>query len=212
MSSEQPGLIARWLRREPQAWDSPRQRSKAVTGASLLIYLLAALGVLRAVVIVSVLWTGTGVLNAGPLPQIRTVSQPGLEFQDLVIGMPLWIRLLSATPTLIVAGTGLIGAFLLASVLAQIARGAAFAARTRLTLARLSLTLIAGCVLAFLIDSVAVMVVQRYMDRQMVPLGDYTIAGPSFPIFLFALGIVAAALLFAFRDGAALEKEAEGVI
>lgn len=193
-----------------RAWDAPRRRSKAVRAATLFIYLLAALGVVRAVIIAGAIWLADGVVVPGPLPQLHVVD-PGPLVVDFVRDMPLWLRVLSTLPALTVAGVGLAAAFLLSSILARIGRGEAFAVRTQLALARLSFLLVVGSVIAFLVDCGAVLAVQQYLRGDVALPVDYTLPGPSFPVFLVALGSVAAALQFAFRDGATLERDAEGV-
>lgn len=181
-----------------------------------LAVLGAVTGLIQAINIVRGRTIGIGMadppLAIRDLPQI-IAADPGVGNTMTVLDLPVLVRLACALPSVLVAALTVTSALLLAGVLHSIARGHSFRAGTRLELARLSLTLILGGLLCGLAGLVAFVVLTVHFARaDDGPWDTFGIHGPSVPIFLIALGVVAAAVDYAFKDGARLEKEAVGVV
>lgn len=154
------------------------------------------------------------------VPQVERADSDAWEVVSAV-DLPVATRILSSLPGLVLGLTLAAAALLVASMLRQVASGESFSLAARRTLGRLSLTLIVGGVASAVLDVVALLAVQAAMrplreawtselmgDSPRVPVS----ATPSIPVFIIVLGVVAAAFMYALQDGAALEKEAEGVI
>lgn len=196
-------------------------RSVATRRASGLVLSLASVGLVVAVLGAVAITRGRAFglnmpdppMELADLPQIMA-ADPGVGNTFTVVDLPFLVRLLCAVPGVLLALVSFVAALLLVRVLRDIADGRAFKASARLQLARLSLTLILGGLLCALIDLAAMVVLTVQQANRALggPWDTFGIALPSVPIFLISLGVVAAAVDYALKDGARLEKEAEGVV
>lgn len=196
-------------------------RSVATRRASSLVLSLATVGLVVAVLGAAVIARGRtfGIGMPDPpmaladLPQIMA-ADPGIGNTFTVVDLPFLVRLLCAVPSVLLAVVSFVAALLLVRVLRDIADGLAFRASARPQLARLSLTLILGGLLCALTDLAAMVALTVLQANQALGgSGDtFGIALPSVPIFLISLGVVAAAVDYALKDGARLEQEVEGVV
>lgn len=208
-------IALRKLPRDPRSAATRRATSFVVVVAALA----AAFGLITAVGIVRGRMIGIGMpdppLPMSYLPQILA-ADPGEGNTMTVVDLPALVRVLCALPGLVHAVTLVVAALLLTQVLREIARGRTFGPIGRLALARLSLVLVLGSVLCFLLDALAVWRLHVAMypitDQPPTRWDTFGISLPTIPLLLIMLGVVAAALLHAFKDGAALERDAEGVI
>lgn len=153
------------------------------------------------------------------LPQLLQFDQR-TDAPMTVLDLPIWVRMLCAAPDLIQALALATSAFLLLPMLMAIGEGDSFGRPVQRHLHRISVVLVVTSVAVPLVDvlaqwqlSVAIWSYQAELVAAGIEHG-YSMGTrvPLIPWLPLALGIVAAALSWAFRDGAALEKEAEGVV
>ncbi|WP_420111294.1 hypothetical protein [Pseudactinotalea sp.] len=194
-------------------------RIEAARTAAWLIRLLAVANGIRAlwraVAIVSA--SGTGGERADvsvgltDLAQVVTAVTRG----DVPVGvgdLPWYTRLLCAAPEVIHAAMLLVAAFLMIAVLREVAQGRSFSGRARRNLAAVSIVLTVGSAVFFVLNAVAAEVLKVSVWGLGVTWVELDIQTFSVPVLLVALGLLAFAFVFALRDGAGLEKDAEGVI
>lgn len=175
------------------------------------------------------LWTDGNVEPGLPLEHLPILTtaelRPGtsatMEDADLLL------RWANAMPLFLEAATVVIAAWLLLRVLRRVTQREAFSTNTINYWKALALTLMVGGVLIGLINTFATLYTsthvglwpstgQRDRDAQADFLGgDYVginIDFPYWPISLIVAGLVALALTTAFRAGAQLERDVDGVI
>lgn len=154
------------------------------------------------------------------LPQVTLYEQEGGELMT-VLDLPAWLRALAVAPGLVESGALAVAAMVLMTVLMAIGQGHSFSDAVQLYLGRIATTLVASTVAVVVIDVVALWQIDvaisdhRSMARDAGETFDIVGFGtnpPAFPLMALALGLVAAALRWAFRDGARLEREVEGVV
>lgn len=133
---------------------------------------------------------------------------------------PGWLRALCATPTAANTLTVLLAAILVAGIIRKIAHGQPFNQKVIRNWKLLSFVLIIGGTLEGVLDTVAgqsLMGINGHADEDgAFELGaQYLILiinSPQWPILLMLLGVFSAALAIAFRSGARLESEVDGVV
>lgn len=114
----------------------------------------------------------------------------------------------------------LAAAFLITRALRRIAEGRPFSPIVRRSLATLSLILIAGGLTYGVLDTLAGRAIfdvgSSFTQGVRFPLGaDYVVTStnmPRWPFFMISSGVVGVALSTAFKAGARLEEEADGVV
>ncbi|WP_156251239.1 DUF2975 domain-containing protein [Pseudactinotalea terrae] len=153
------------------------------------------------------------------LPQLLQFEQPG-DATMTVLDLPAWVRFLAAAPGLAQALMLAAAAFLLMRVLIEIADGRSFGAEVQRGLGRIGWLLVVGSFIVLALDVLALWRIEveiwAFADAVRNDGGvTSTGIGTELPRILWlplALGFVAFALRWAFKDGARLEKDAEGVI
>lgn len=168
------------------------------------------------------LWTGGGADPRQPIEFLPQLLQADVRegFSFYLEDLPVWLRAAAAGPALIYAITVTLAAVLVARMLRTIASGDAFGPGVRRPLGGLSLTLLGGGVLHGLADTAAWWLLLRNLPRLSEERGEgYSSALqgigydlPDWPVMLIVLGLIAAALTIAFRQGARLREEMAGVI
>ncbi len=133
--------------------------------------------------------------------------------------VPAALRVLAATPSLLAATTFLVAAFLLARVIRSIAAGEAFGARVRSSLTWLSATLLVGGLLQGAVDTAAGAALWNWFPRATDLGGSHELAiaglgldAPHWPVMIVVLGLVASVMALAFRQGARLQAETDGLV
>lgn len=205
-----------------------KTRPTSVRLAVTFVLVAAAVGALWRLVQVWGILTAQYLWAGGDLdPRLPVESLPQLLQADVRDGhsfyledLPLWLRAASALPALVYAITIVLAAILVARMLRTIACGDAFGSGVRRTLAGLSVILIGGGILHGLADTVAVWLLRQNLFRfsqehgadDAPALRGVGLDLPDWPIMLIVLGLIAAALTIAFRQGARLREEMAGVI
>ncbi|WP_420111292.1 hypothetical protein [Pseudactinotalea sp.] len=192
-------------------------RVRTTLRAQQLVWLMGVFALLWAV-LAAVGAAIASVPSIAGLPQVAWLEETGTVIMRQG-DLSLWVRLLCAAPAVVVTcGLG-VSALLLSPVLVSVAGGRSFAGSAERNLRRISATLIVSAVISLLLDFAASWVLSREVEAFQVATQavepDYAISfGPhiTIPWLPLALGIIAAAFRWVIRDGAALEKEAEGVI
>lgn len=200
--------------------------------ARIVVLVIAAFATLGLTVEAITTMTGRTLFAFGgadprlPLTYLRVVNQA--ELSDGATGTLaeadlLW-RLLNGLPLLAQAATIALAAWLLRGVLLEAARRRPFGRAALVGWRRLTVTLVAGSLgaggvstigFAYLYVNVLGPTFPRPEQRASFLGGDY--AGlsfdfPDWPIPLIVAGLIAAALTSAFRAGARLERDVDGVI
>ncbi|SIO28676.1 hypothetical protein [Agromyces cerinus] len=155
------------------------------------------------------------------LPQFTQAElREGASPADLT-DVSIWVRLLCALPTLVHLVTVLVSTVLVTRAIRVIESGRPFTGAGVRAWALLGIVLIVGGGIQGLLDTVAIAVVTTlgrtigYPDGPWPLGGDYQALGtdfPDWPWIFFVLGIIAAAVAAAFREGSRLEAEVEGVV
>ena len=196
----------------------PARVDSARTAAWLIRLLAVVNGVRaagRAVGIIS--GNGTGDQRSDGWVELTDLSQvvtavPRDDQPVLLADLPWYTRVLCAAPELIHAAVLLVAAFLVVAVLREIAQARSFSGRVRRDLAAVSIVLTVGSALFFVLNAVAAEVLKVSVRGLWVAWDTFDVNTFSIPVLLVSLGLLAGAFVFAFRDGATLEREAEGVI
>ncbi|WPF82881.1 hypothetical protein SANBI_000513 [Sanguibacter sp. 4.1] len=165
-------------------------------------------------------------LSLSDLPQMGSATlREGTTgtLEDVDLGM----RLLGATPSLVHAATVGLAAWLLLRVLKGISAGAPFTPAVLRWWSRLTVVLLVGGVTQAVLDTGAVVYLSSRIgllfgsgrvsteQREAFLGGDYmmtNIATPDWPVPILVAGLVALALTTAFRAGARLERDVDGVV
>jgi hypothetical protein len=133
-----------------------------------------------------------------------------------VANAPLHIVLLEAAPVVVQAIILAILTFAMARLLAGIAGGDSFAPSVRRSLTLLSVTAMVGALVQFGVGLLSWSICKPWMDSgSTLPINDLVYGRPPFPdwpVTLLIIGILAAALRVAFRDGANLREEVVGIV
>ncbi|WP_191089365.1 hypothetical protein [Microbacterium radiodurans] len=133
----------------------------------------------------------------------------------------VWLRIGAGSPLIIEAATAAIAAVLLLRILRSVARATPFSSTVVAGLRRLAIVLLSGGIAAGVLSTVA----SIYLIINAGPVSgsdrlaflganysDLTIGLPQWPIPLIIGGLIAVALLAAFRSGAQLMDDVDGVI
>lgn len=213
----------------------PKGRAhRAVRVVVMLVAGIAAIGmVLEAIALTTgrYLWTGGGMEPGLPVERLPTFQKAELQVDappGTLEDADLLLRLLNAAPLLLEAVTLLGAAWLLLGVLRRVAQREAFNSSVLRRWRALTATLLVGGVLIGLLSTLAVVYATSHMamlgsgdgipdfDAQAEFLGaDYSgisIGLPHWPIAIIVAGLIALALTTAFRAGAQLERDVDGVI
>ena len=205
---------------------------RLVTTGVVAVAVLTVLGDLVRTVVTS---TGRVLVTFGGAdPRLRLSDLPQMIQADLREGatgtladLDLGMRLLGAAPSLVHAVTVALAAWLLLRVLRGISGGTPFSPRVLGSWSRLSVVLLAGGVLHALLETAAVVYlssrigllfgVGRVTSEQSEAFlgGDYQGIGidvPHWAVPVLVAGLVALALTTAFRAGARLERDVDGVV
>ena len=152
------------------------------------------------------------------LPQVLWLEESS-DPAARMSGLPLWVQVLAWLPSLVMTAALAASAFLLSPILHSVAAGRSFGEAVEHRLHRISLVLAVGSVLALVLELAAIwqigVAISAFEAGVRADGVDYSVAyGTRVTIYWLplALGIVAAAFRWVIRDGAALEKEVEGVI
>jgi hypothetical protein len=143
------------------------------------------------------------------LPQVPDVVGMSGQFMDELALVPGWLRLLSVLPGVAMAVAHAVSAVLIARVLRDVGLRTSFSARAQRDVRVVGLTLVATAVAAGLVDGVAGRLIDALVRGQGIV---FAVEPPSLPVLSLVLGLVAIAFSYVVRDGAALEREAAGVI
>ena len=157
-----------------------------------------------------------------PLETLPQLLQADLHEGEsaFLTDVPVWLRLLCAGPGIIQALTILAAAVLVTRILRGISAGDSFAPGVRRALRWLAATLCGGALLKAGADFAAVSTLWRLGDLSsptrlegfLSPYQGLGFAPPSVPWMLLLLGIIAAALAVAFREGARLKEDTIGIV
>lgn len=198
--------------------------------AMRLLWLLVILAVMTNLTTFTTIVTGGWIIPLGPdaslgsasvpmpldaLPQISSaVLAPGES--GTLRDVPVALRILCAIPQLLQAATVILAIITLGRIIAPISAGKAFSAVVVENWKKLSLVLIIGTVAAGVVDTAAVVsVIAATANSTTHFTALYTGWGlnpPDFQPVLLALGLVSVVLGLAFRAGAQLRREVEGLV
>lgn len=223
MSSELDPAVGSAVRQSRESSNRRRATMWPARLVSVLGLFAAIWGVLGTA---GIIWGKVWMIN-GPnfprrldsLPQLLSFEQTGDATMN-VLDLPLWVRALSAAPDLVQALMLAGAAFLLVKVLVEISDSRSFSDGVQRNLRRIAMVLVAGSITVTALDTLAIwrisVEVWAFIDRVHAAGGQTSTGlGTDVPEILWlplALGLVAFALGWAFRDGARMEKDAEGVI
>lgn len=214
----------------PQGW-----RAWSRTLITCVLVVVAALTVLGSLVTTVVTSTGRMLVTFGDAdPRLPLSSLPQLLQADLREGasgtladLDLGMRLLGAAPSLVHAVTVGLAAWSLVRVLRGVSAAAPFSPRVLKSWTYLTLVLLVGGVVEALADTAAVLYLSTRFgllwsgdgltpEEKIAFLGgDYMGIGidvPTWPVPILVAGLVALALTTAFRAGARLERDVDGVV
>ncbi|PWJ47465.1 Protein of unknown function [Quadrisphaera granulorum] len=202
-----------------------RRRASALHVGATFMRLLVALGALLVAASIWTALTGRAILSDGGLASYLTLDLlPQLQQADprgdatiRIIDLQLWVRLLAYTPNVITGLVMVFSALTTTKILIAIAAARPFEPSTARRVHRLGLLMAGGGALAGLTDTVA------SFTFSITQAGDYdsgwhtAYEGLSFtagdwPWTLIITGTVVTAAAAAFREGARLQHEADGVV
>lgn len=205
---------------------------RVVTGSVLLVATLTALGAVSTAIMTI---TGRYLFAVGATdPRLSLTELPQMLRADLREGatgtladLDLGMRVLGAVPSVIHAVTVVLAAWLLLRVLRGVSGGTPFSGQVLSSGSRLSVVLLVGGVLQAVVDTAAGVYLGSRIgllfgagrvtrEQEQAFLGaDYegiNIGAPDWPIPILVAGLVALALTAAFREGARLERDVDGVV
>ncbi|PPH43116.1 hypothetical protein C5D09_15135 [Rathayibacter sp. AY1C9] len=212
-----------------------RERPRVFRVARAVLLIVAVFSVLTALLQTWTVTTGRTLLVFGgadgrlplrSLPQLLQ-AEPREGTAPTLADAALSLRLLGALPSLLQAVTIVLAAVFLLRVLRGIAAGRPFDPFVLANWRRLSLALLIGGVAQGLADTAAGLYLSsgigllfaagRVTDEQRDAFlgGDYQAIGtnlPQWPVPVLLAGVVALALTAAFRAGAKLERDVDGVV
>ncbi|KPN18019.1 hypothetical protein AO716_08890 [Arthrobacter sp. Edens01] len=203
------------------------RKPKSVQLAVISVWIVACLAALGSAAEAFVTIFGrTPLAFGGADPRVQLVMLPQINQAELregavgyLVDIPLWLRVLCATPALLYIVMALVAAFLIARVLQEISAGRPFTARVRKNLLALSFLLIGAGLLYGTLDATAnraVFEVASNFGTEGFPLGaDYAVIStdaPRWPYFMITSGVVGLALSSAFKAGGRLQEETDGLV
>lgn len=196
--------------------------------SAIIVWIVAVMAAIGSALEVFTTITGRVVfaLN-GADPRLPLTSLPQINQAELregatgyAVDAPIWLRTLCATPAMLYVLVALFAAVLITRALFGIAASRPFSPAVRRNLTVLSLILIIGGVLYGVLDTIAGRtiydVATSFTQGVQFPLGaDYAVTStnvPRWPFFMIITGVVGLALSTAFKAGARLEEEADGLV
>lgn len=202
-------------------------RSRLV--ASTLVLIVAAIAVLIDGVQVFVMttaypfFTSTGLDGTIPVTHLPQIAEAHLRegaTPGSLADVPVWLRVLCATPTVIHGLTIAVAAGLITRIMNRIARRQPFEPSVLHGWRWLAAVIIGGGLLQGVLNTVSWWVLFRAstdarMNGELLLGADYELligAFPHWPVFFILTGVIAAAIGAAFKAGATLEREVEGVV
>lgn len=213
----------------PAAASSATARDRRDVGwAGFVVWFVAALVMIGEAIRVFSATTGLVLGNAltgdvttrasvDTLPQVSFFLMDG-DQGDLG-AVDLRIRLLCASPMVVDLVTILLATWLVTRIIDRIGAGASFAPGTPQAWRLLSATLFVGGVLQGVLNTIALSVIQADPKGVLAPHtpNDASITaigfdGAAWPWMLLVLSVIAGAIAVAFRQGARLQEDADGVI
>ncbi len=199
-----------------------------VRAAVVIVWIIAISAAIGSALEVFVTIAGRVVLAFnGADPRLPLTSLPQINQAELregaigyLVDAPVWLRVLCATPAMLFILIVIAAAVLISRALHRIADGQPFSSIVRRSIAALSFILIGGGLLYGLLDTLAggaiFSVASSFTEGVQFPLGaDYVVTStniPRWPFFMISSGVVGIALSKAFKAGARLEEEADGVV
>ncbi|MGL3806167.1 hypothetical protein ACSYDW_08735 [Paeniglutamicibacter sp. R2-26] len=208
--------------------ERPKSNIRATKFAVVALWLVAGGALISNLGQMITIITGRFLFTFGDIdPRLPLSTLPQLlqaEVRDggagYLVDAPLWLRLLCASPLAAHMATVLLAAFLITGIIQRIAAGQPFNASVLHNWKWLSAVLIVGGTIQGALDAMAGRSIYTLAGDSDVagqfPLGaDYMAIGvdlPQWPILMMLLGVIAAALAIAFRSGARLESEVDGVV
>jgi hypothetical protein len=194
-------------------------------GAIGVVYVLTLLSDMVAVITIStghVLFALGGSDGRLPLSQLPQLLQADLRegTRGTLADADLGLRILSAAPTLVHAVTITLVALLLLGIIRRVSLGEPFSAGVLNRWKWLTVALLAGGALQAVVETIAVAYLAagaslNNPERVQFLGGDYSGIGiniPQWPVPILLGGVIALALGVAFRSGARLQDEVEGVV
>ena len=205
-----------------------RTSTKSTNIALVAVWIVAGGAVLANLIRLSITLTGRFIFFFWePDTRMPITALPQVQQADIAAGtdgyltdVPSWIRLLCATPTITNTLTVLLAAIFVAGIIRKIAHGQPFDKKVIRNWKILGFVLVIGGTIQGVLDTVAgqsLMGANGQADEN----GAYElgvqyliliISTPRWPVLLMLLGVISAALAIAFRSGAQLEREVEGVV
>lgn len=202
----------------------PTDRNRSTKIAIATVAVVAALTVVWDAISAFTVITGRSLTATGgadpwlPLSFLPQVANASLRegATGSLADIPEWLRLLCATPTIIHAVVLLLATPLIIRVIGRVGQGQPFAPSVLRSWSSLSVVLIVGGVLQGVLDTIAGRVLFNLTFTPEIPLYEayegMNLQGPNWPLLLIVVGIICVAITTAFRSGARLEKEVEGVV
>lgn len=191
----------------------------AAVWTALVLALLGSLTSFVTVLTGRVLFASGGAEQRLPLTSLPQVVQAELQegYTGFLTDVPLWLRLFCASPLVVEAVMIAAAGLLVARILRSIGSGDPFGPQVISALRRVAVVLLAGGFLQGILDLAAGRVLWNVStDFTTVNIFDrYAVlnyAGPQWPWLLILLGVIAAALAVAFRQGARLQEETVGIV
>lgn len=205
-----------------------RTCTKSTNIALVAVWIVAGGTILANLIQLSITLTGRFIFffwepdTRMPITALPQVLRADVQFDadGYLTDVPSWIRALCATPTATNTLTILLSAIFVAGIIRKIAHGQPFDKKVIRNWKILGFILVIGGTIQGILDTVAgqsLMRAEGFPDENgNFELGaEYVILvvnSPQWPILLMLLGVISAALAIAFRSGARLEIEVEGVV
>ena len=206
----------------------PKSSIKPTSFALLALWLVVGGAVIGNLGQATAIVAGRSLLAFGDIdPRLPITFLPQLLQAELrnggtgyLVDVPLWLRIMCVSPLVANSITVFLAALLIAAIIRKIAIGQPFDSRVIRNWKWLSAVLIIGSSVKGLLDAAAGRSIYNLASPDDVaggfPLGaDYmgiSVDLPHWPILMMLLGVIAAALAIAFRSGARLESEVDGVV
>ncbi|PQZ95814.1 hypothetical protein CQ018_00480 [Arthrobacter sp. MYb227] len=205
-----------------------RTSTKSTNIALVAVWIVAGGAILANLIQLSITLTGRFIFffwepdTRMPITALPQVLRADVRFDadGYLTDVPSLIRALCATPTVTNTLTVLLSAIFVAGIIRKIAHGQPFDKKVVRNWKILGFVLVIGGTIEGILDTVAgqsLMGAEGFPDENgNFELGaEYMILvvnSPQWPILLMLLGVISAALAIAFRSGARLEIEVEGVV
>jgi hypothetical protein len=196
-----------------------RRFSLSPLAVRTLIYFVAAVTFLGFVLRIANIVAGRILLAFGDtdgsttpatMPQVISIAVDGQ--QVLLSDVPLYLRVLSAS-ALAVEGAAIVIALLaVARILTKLAEGEPFSSVVQRNLRVVSIVLIVGSLLRWTLDLITINRLVDWWESRPSHGGGLAMDALQLPVTLLICGLIAGAMMVAFRQGAELEEDAAGVV